>query len=69
MLELAECRHVLPNMSKTPRAELASWPNLRVVRDPEGAGVLQVVGSFLGHDPHRCPMCGLPRCRGARASC
>ncbi len=60
MLELARSRFVLPNMSKTLQDELATWPNVRVTRDPHGAGVLQAVSSFLGHNPRRCRTCDFP---------
>jgi hydroxymethylpyrimidine pyrophosphatase-like HAD family hydrolase len=61
ILELAQAAFVVPNMSKTLRDELRTWTNVRVVRDPHGAGAFQAVSSFLGHDSGRCYACQPPR--------
>ncbi len=60
MLELAASPFVVANMSRVLRDTLVAQSRVRVVRDPHGAGALQAVGSFLGHDPRRCRTCRPP---------
>jgi hydroxymethylpyrimidine pyrophosphatase-like HAD family hydrolase len=64
MLALAQMPFVPPNMGKGLRDELRVSLGATVVQDPHGAGLLQAVRSFLGHDPRRCPTCAPPRLSG-----
>ena len=64
MLALAVMPFVPPNMGKGLRDELRASLGATVVQDPHGAGLLQAVRSFLGHDPRRCPTCAPPRLSG-----
>jgi hydroxymethylpyrimidine pyrophosphatase-like HAD family hydrolase len=66
MFDLARAKFAPANVSDQLRAELPTWPDLTVTRDPYGSGVLQAVTAFLGHDPHTCGVCALPQLSEAR---
>jgi hydroxymethylpyrimidine pyrophosphatase-like HAD family hydrolase len=61
MLELARSRFAPANASPALRNQLGALPGIKVVRQPRGAGLLEAVKSFLGHDPRRCAICAPPR--------
>jgi hydroxymethylpyrimidine pyrophosphatase-like HAD family hydrolase len=66
MLELARSAFAPANMGQMLQQELQSSLGLSVTRDPRGAGVLQAVQSFLGHDPRHCGTCAPSRFSGNR---
>lgn len=61
MLELARSRFAPANVSPALRDRLGALSGIKVVGRPRGAGLLEAVKSFLGHDPRRCAICAPPR--------
>jgi hydroxymethylpyrimidine pyrophosphatase-like HAD family hydrolase len=61
MLQLAAQRFAPANASRALRDRLSAVPGIEIVGRPQGAGLLQAVASFLGHDPRRCGVCAVPQ--------
>jgi len=62
MLALAECPFAPSNADPELRtAGVAGSPPITIVSRPNQTGLLEAVTEFLGHRPHLCGVCALPR--------